>query len=99
MLTVFAACEKNVSDGSVEIVTVDLYVGSRLAATDAPLIDVGGHAVKLERTSGEIVPAPAPPVCQAENVPSNCVPVTLSEAHMPVAERGSVGMKPFSRPS
>ena len=62
-------------------------------------MDAGGHAVYDERIAASIVPAPEPPVCHAEYVPSNVEAETPREEHIPEAERGSEGMKPFSRPS
>lgn len=95
--TVFAA-SVNVSGGKVDTAPVAVYVGTN-AILSTPVIDAGGQAVNDERTAASIVPAPEPPVCQAEYVLSKAALLTPREAHIPEAERGSEGIKPFSRPS
>lgn len=62
-----------------------------------PEIVVGGNW-RVERDEGSIVPAPMPPVCQDWKVPLKGSDVVLSDAHVPTARRGSVGIQPPSRP-
>ena len=49
--------------------------------------------------AASIVTDASPPVCDAEYVSSNWSATTPREAHVPTADRGSVGIHPFSRPS
>ena len=82
-----------VGAGRVTSEPVGVYCGA--VATSATFVsDAGGQGKDARNVCGTL-PAPAPPVCQAESVPVN----GLDASHLPAAARGSVGIQPSCRPS
>ena len=69
-----------------------MNVGNKETTSPTPAMDVGGQAVVAAGGTGTSVPAPTPPVCQAESVAGAAAPVSPREAQKPTASRGSSGM-------
>lgn len=88
-----------VGGGKVTTVPVEVYDGRRLAGPGALEIVAGGHWPNDAVAVAAIVPAPAPPVCHDSYSPSKGELCESSDAHVPLAVRGSAGIHPFSRPS
>ena len=88
-----AVAAGNVGPGRVGIGPVGVYDG-RLE-TGPPLLMVGGGHASADVTEEGILPAPAPPVCQAAKGGVH----GLEFPQTPTASRGSVGIQLFSKPS
>lgn len=84
---------EKVGAGSVGIGPVGVYVGRSPAFP--PLLMTGGGQASPAVTSGEMLPAPAPPVCCGVNGGVH----GFAFLQAPEAVRGSLGIQPFSRPS
>lgn len=92
-----AGAAVNVGGGIVIMGPVLVYVGSRSTATSAFVIAGGGQGNCVDEA--ESIVEGVPPVCHGWKGPSNGVSARPSDAHIPKAVRGSLGIQPFSNPS
>lgn len=83
----------NVGAGSVTKLPVGVYTGK--VEREPPVLNVAGGQAAADVALAGMLPAPAPPVCQAARggLQGFVLP------HVPMAARGSVGIHPFSSPS
>ncbi len=92
-LTFVAVAALEIAESAVSVGTEPVGVYDGRSVTAPPLLMVAGGQA-MSPVAAVIVPAPAPPVCQAARLPWKGAVFP----HTPTASRGSSGIHPFASP-